>query len=131
MRADLHLHTIASDGSLTPEELVALAAGEEFDVIAVSDHDSIDGVAAAKAAGKRLGVRVIPGVELSCGAANARCIAHYHNGKHGRNGKKRRSVAIQNTAGKGSSANHGRVGAGHAAATEGKTYKIKPFSVFR
>ncbi len=69
MRADLHLHTIASDGSLTPEELVALAAGEGFDVIAVSDHDSVAGVAAAKAAGKRLGVRVIPAVELSCGAA--------------------------------------------------------------
>lgn len=69
MKADLHLHTTASDGSLTPAELTALAAGEGFDVIAVSDHDSVSGVLAAQEAGKQLGVSVIPAVELSCGAA--------------------------------------------------------------
>ena len=65
MKADLHLHTTASDGSLTPAELTALAAGEGFDVIAVSDHDSVSGVLAAQEAGKQLGVSVIPAVELS------------------------------------------------------------------
>ncbi|MBR5224828.1 MAG: PHP domain-containing protein, partial [Clostridia bacterium] len=69
MKADLHLHTTASDGSLTPAELTALAAREGFDVIAVSDHDSVSGVLAAQEAGKQLGVSVIPAVELSCGAA--------------------------------------------------------------
>ena len=69
MKADLHLHTTASDGTLTPQELVAYAAREGFDLIAVSDHDSVDGVAAAKKAGKALGVRVLTAVELSCGAA--------------------------------------------------------------
>ena len=69
MKADLHLHTTASDGTLTPQELVAYAAREEFDLIAVSDHDSVDGVAAARSAGEALGVRVLTAVELSCGAS--------------------------------------------------------------
>jgi len=68
MKADLHLHTTASDGVLTPEELVRMAARDGFDLIAVSDHDSMEGVAAAAQAGRALGVRVIPAVELSCGA---------------------------------------------------------------
>lgn len=68
MKADLHLHTTASDGTLTPAELVQYAAGEGFGLIAVSDHDSVDGVAAAREAGRKLGVRVLTAVELSCGA---------------------------------------------------------------
>lgn len=69
MKADLHLHTTASDGTLTPQELVARAAQEGFDLIAVSDHDSVEGVAAAREAGSALGVRVLTAVELSCGAS--------------------------------------------------------------
>jgi len=62
---DLHTHTTASDGTLTPAELVRLAAGEGLVGVAVTDHDTVDGVAEAAAMGERLGVKVIPGVEIS------------------------------------------------------------------
>lgn len=65
MRADLHVHSTASDGTLHPVELVSLAARQLVDVLAVADHDSVDGVPDAVEAGRRLGVTVIPAVELS------------------------------------------------------------------
>lgn len=65
-RIDLHAHTTASDGTLTPAELVAFALEREVDVIAVTDHDTVDGIADAQAAGSELGVRVVAGIELSC-----------------------------------------------------------------
>lgn len=68
IKADLHLHTTASDGVLTPEELVAKAAGEGFTHIAITDHDCMDGILPAREAAKDLGIQVIAGVELSCGA---------------------------------------------------------------
>ena len=67
MKADLHLHTTASDGVFAPEEIVAHTAKAGFDVIAISDHDSVSGLAAAHEAARAYGVRVIDGVELSCG----------------------------------------------------------------
>ncbi len=63
---DLHSHTTASDGLLTPTQLVELAAETGLRTIAVTDHDSTEGLAEALAAGERLGVEIIPGVELSC-----------------------------------------------------------------
>ncbi|TDB39078.1 MAG: PHP domain-containing protein [Actinobacteria bacterium] len=63
--ADLHIHSTASDGTLSPTELVELARAEGIETIAVSDHDSVDGVASAMSAGAALGVDVIPAVELS------------------------------------------------------------------
>lgn len=66
MKADLHLHTTASDGRLEPSKLVSLAARVGLDVIAVTDHDSVGGVAPAIAAAKAYpSLTVIPGVELS------------------------------------------------------------------
>ena len=62
---DLHAHTRASDGRLAPAELVAAAARAGVGTLAVTDHDTLDGVPEALAAGARLGVRVVPGVELS------------------------------------------------------------------
>lgn len=62
---DLHAHTTASDGTLTPRELVALAGEIGLAAVAITDHDSVAGLAEGLAAGKELGVRVIPGVELS------------------------------------------------------------------
>jgi len=62
---DLHCHTTASDGALTPAQLVERAARLALKVIAVTDHDSTEGVAAALAAGKLHGVEVIPGVEIN------------------------------------------------------------------
>lgn len=66
MRFDLHVHTTASDGTLTPAELVGLAVETGLVAVAVTDHDSVDGVPEALSASKKLdSVRVIPGVELS------------------------------------------------------------------
>ena len=59
------LHTVASDGSLAPAALVELAAAAGVGVLAVTDHDTLDGVPEALEAGAALGVRVIPGVEVS------------------------------------------------------------------
>lgn len=66
MKADLHLHTSASDGRLEPRELVDLAVKVGLDVIAITDHDSIAGVAPALSAAQAYPcLTVIPGVELS------------------------------------------------------------------
>jgi predicted metal-dependent phosphoesterase TrpH len=65
MRIDLHTHSTASDGVLTPTELVELAARHEVDVIALTDHDTVAGVAEARMAAESAGVRVIAGIELS------------------------------------------------------------------
>ena len=62
---DLHAHTTASDGAASPTELVASARAAGLSAIAVTDHDTLAGVAEAQAEGVRLGVRVVPGVELS------------------------------------------------------------------
>lgn len=67
MKADLHLHSTASDGTLAPRELVERAAREGFDTIALTDHDSVAGVAEASEAAARHGLRLLAGAELSCG----------------------------------------------------------------
>lgn len=63
-RIDLHLHTTASDGTLTPTELVARAKSLGLSAIAITDHDSIGGVGEGLAAGREHGVEVVPGVEI-------------------------------------------------------------------
>lgn len=62
---DLHVHTTASDGMLTPSGLVAYASRKGLEAVAITDHDTIDGVAEAGEAGIREGVEVVPGVEIS------------------------------------------------------------------
>lgn len=62
---DLHLHTTASDGSCTPAEVVRLAGEAKMAAIAITDHDTMSGVAEAIAAGKAAGIEVLPGIELS------------------------------------------------------------------
>jgi predicted metal-dependent phosphoesterase TrpH len=62
---DLHAHTTASDGSLTPTELVALARERGLRALGVTDHDTVGGVEEAVAAGRLTGVEVVPGIELS------------------------------------------------------------------
>ena len=64
-RVDLHTHTTASDGTLTPGELVSLARDTGLGAVAITDHDSVAGLEEGLAAGEALGVRVIPGVEIS------------------------------------------------------------------
>lgn len=62
---DLHMHSTASDGARHPADVVEAAAQAGLAAIALTDHDTLAGVDEARAAGERLGVRVIPGVELS------------------------------------------------------------------
>jgi predicted metal-dependent phosphoesterase TrpH len=62
---DLHTHSTASDGILSPADVVAAARAVNLAAIALTDHDTLEGVPEARAAGERLGVRVIAGVELS------------------------------------------------------------------
>jgi predicted metal-dependent phosphoesterase TrpH len=64
-RWDFHTHTTVSDGSLTPTELARRAHEQRVTGFALTDHDTVDGVAEARAEGERLGVEVIAGVELS------------------------------------------------------------------
>lgn len=63
---DLHSHTLASDGRLTPTELVQLAAKNGVHYLAVTDHDTTNGLDEAIAAAGPLGVEIIPGIEVSC-----------------------------------------------------------------
>jgi 3',5'-nucleoside bisphosphate phosphatase len=65
VRADLHTHSVCSDGTLSPEALIALAADHGVGLLALTDHDTVDGVPEAIAAGRGRGLRVVPGVELS------------------------------------------------------------------
>jgi 3',5'-nucleoside bisphosphate phosphatase len=65
MSPDLHTHSIASDGTLTPTQLLTRAAAAGVEVLALTDHDTLDGLAEAAAAAPSLGITLIPGVELS------------------------------------------------------------------
>jgi predicted metal-dependent phosphoesterase TrpH len=62
---DLHTHSTASDGTLPPEQVIEAAARCGLKALALTDHDTIGGIPAAREAGDRLGIRVITGVELS------------------------------------------------------------------
>ncbi len=64
-KIDLHMHSTASDGLLSPTEVVRSAHALELTTIALTDHDTTDGVAEAQAAGHNLGVEVIAGVEIN------------------------------------------------------------------
>lgn len=62
---DLHLHTTASDGHLTPAALVQRAADRGITILSVTDHDTVAGLAEAAAAADRLGLRLVPGIEIT------------------------------------------------------------------
>jgi hypothetical protein len=62
---DLHVHTDRSDGTLSPTQAVELAAERGLDTIAITDHDTIEGLVEAADAGRRAGVEVVPGIEFS------------------------------------------------------------------
>jgi predicted metal-dependent phosphoesterase TrpH len=65
VRIDLHTHSRASDGTDTPAELVRAAAAAGLDVVALTDHDTADGWAEATAEAERVGIRLVPGMEIS------------------------------------------------------------------
>ena len=62
---DLHTHSNRSDGTFEPAEIVRRAAELDLDVVALTDHDTTEGLEEAVAAGVELGVEVVPGVEFS------------------------------------------------------------------
>ena len=66
LHLDLHIHTTCSDGTLGPEAVVEQARKAGLHAIAVTDHDTMAGVARAQATGEAVGLRVISGTELSC-----------------------------------------------------------------
>lgn len=66
MAVDLHAHSTASDGSETPARVVELAAQARLSALALTDHDTLEGLEEAKAAADRLGIELIPGTEISC-----------------------------------------------------------------
>src|SRR5438045_6145845 len=69
-RADLHAHTTASDGTFRPAELVAEAQRVRLDVLAISDHDSTEGIMPALAANQGSPLRIIPAIEINCDIPN-------------------------------------------------------------
>ncbi|MEA2302946.1 MAG: 3,5-nucleoside bisphosphate phosphatase, partial [Solirubrobacteraceae bacterium] len=62
---DLQSHSVVSDGALAPRDVVARAAAAGVELLALTDHDAVDGVPAAIAAGREHGLRVVAGAELS------------------------------------------------------------------
>ncbi len=79
MKADLHVHSTASDGTLHPAELVRLALAAGIEIMAITDHDSVGGIAEALEAASGTGLRLIPAVELSAvhGALDVHFLAYF------------------------------------------------------
>ena len=69
LKADLHIHTTTSDGVFTPSKVVLRAKEKGLQLIAVTDHDAIGGIAQAKKCAADQGIQVLSGVELSCGGS--------------------------------------------------------------
>lgn len=68
---DLHTHSTASDGSDPPAELMEMAASQGLAAVALTDHDTIEGLAEARAAAAGAGIRLVQGCELSCEVGSA------------------------------------------------------------
>lgn len=74
---DLHVHTTASDGTMTPAEIVFYAAKRGLKALAITDHDTIDGLSEALEAGQKAGLEVVPGVEIGVDFAGEMHILGY------------------------------------------------------
>lgn len=66
MKCDLHIHSVCSDGIYPPQKLVEMAKQKGLDCIALTDHDTVQGVAEARQRAKELGIKCLVGIELSC-----------------------------------------------------------------
>ena len=62
---DLHVHTTASDGGYSPMEIVKKAKDENLAALGITDHDTVGGLGEAIEAGRKFGVEVVPGVEIT------------------------------------------------------------------
>lgn len=66
MAVDLHTHSSASDGTESPTAVIEGAAAAGLSAVALTDHDTLEGIAEAGAAAERVGIELIPGTEISC-----------------------------------------------------------------
>lgn len=66
IKCEFHCHSIASDGKLTPTEIIEIAKNKNLKLISLTDHDTTKGLKEASIAAKDLGIKFIPGIELSC-----------------------------------------------------------------
>ena len=84
MRIDLHVHSSASDGTDAPEDVVRAAARAGLDVVALTDHDSTAGWAAASAAARDAGIVLVPGAEVSCQVrgTSVHLLSYLHDPRH-------------------------------------------------
>ena len=82
--ADLHTHSLYSDGRESPSALMQMARAAGLDAIALTDHDSIEGIAEAAAAAQTVDVELIPGIELSCtdGSHDIHLLAYWIDVQH-------------------------------------------------
>jgi predicted metal-dependent phosphoesterase TrpH len=71
-KGDFHIHSIYSDGKCTPEEIVIISKEQNVDIISLTDHNTTQGIDEAIEAGKKLGIKILPGVELSTRYNNSR-----------------------------------------------------------
>jgi predicted metal-dependent phosphoesterase TrpH len=83
-QVDLHTHTTASDGALTPTQLIHRAARRGLTTLAVTDHDTTAGLAEARAAAAPLGITLIPGVEINTDmpGAEVHILGYFIDGEH-------------------------------------------------
>ena len=86
MRANLHLHSRCSDGTIWPEEIAERAVAERLEMVALTDHDTMSGTVEFADACARLGLQAIPGVEIDCAAPSigyrSEILAYFPAGKH-------------------------------------------------
>jgi len=82
---DLHIHTTASDGTLTPSETVQMAKRQRLKAIAITDHDTVDGVREALEEGRRVSLEIIPGIEISANTktGHVHLLGYFVETKHG------------------------------------------------
>lgn len=71
-KGDFHIHSIYSDGKCSPEEIVIISKEKNIDIISITDHNNTEGINEAILTGKELGIKVIPGLELSTRYNNSR-----------------------------------------------------------
>ena len=65
LRCDLHTHTSYSDGTKSPQELIKLAQERGIKILGITDHDEIAGIEEAMEFASKVGIKIIPGIELS------------------------------------------------------------------
>lgn len=72
-KADLHIHTVASDGHMSPESVVKSAHKHKLDIISITDHDTIRGYQQALEAAREIDIKLLPGAEITADFNNQEC----------------------------------------------------------